>query len=167
LEIDIDLKQPQFCQQCGGKLSSKKVDHKERPYCNVCGFIVFQDPKVAVVVLIQIKSKLVLVKRDINPYIGHWSFPSGYVDRSENVESEAVREVKEETGLDVELVKLLGVYSQSGNQVILIVYTANMIGGKLEALDEVQEIGLFPLNKLPKLPFPNDQEIIEDYRALL
>lgn len=161
------MKQPQFCQQCGEKLANKKVDHKERPYCSSCGFIVFQDPKVAVLVLIQIKSKLVLVKRDINPYIGHWSFPSGYVDRSEKVESEAIREVKEETGLDVELVKLLGVYSQSDNPVILIVYIANMIGGKLEALDEVQEIALFPVNNLPELPFPNDHQIIEDYRASL
>tara|TARA_B100001750_G_C15378075_1_gene530928 strand:+ start:206 stop:691 length:486 start_codon:yes stop_codon:yes gene_type:complete len=161
------LHKPTFCQQCGQKLSNKKIDHKERPYCNSCGFILFQDPKVAVVVLIQIKNKLVLVKRDINPYIGHWSFPSGYVDRSEKVENEAVREVKEETGLDVELVKLLGVYSKNDNPVILIVYTAKMTGGKLEALDEVQEVGLFPVNNLPELPFPNDHEIIADYKASL
>ena len=159
------MEQPQFCEQCGARLSKKKVDHKVRPHCNSCGFIVFEDPKVAVAVLVQIKNKLVLVKRDINPYIGHWSFPSGYVDRSENVESEAIREVREETGLDVELIKLLGVYSQNDNPVILIVYTGNMEGGKLQALDEVQEVGLFPLNNLPELPFPSDNQIIEDYKA--
>ncbi len=159
------MKDVNYCQRCGHELSIKQVDHRERPYCTSCGLVVFDDPKVAAIVLVQYNGKLVLVRRDIDPFRGHWSFPSGYVDRAENVESEAVREVKEETGLDIRLRRLLGVYSQQGNHVILVVYTADAIGGTLEALDEVQEVGLFSSDELPPLPFPHDEEIISDYLA--
>ena len=141
----------------------KQFDHRTRPYCAACGLIVFSDPKVAVVVLIQQDGRLVLVRRDIEPFMGYWSFPSGYVDRAQNVEEEAIREVKEETGLDVKLERLLGVYSRQGNPVILVAYAAEVTGGKLEALDEVQEVGLFSIDDLPDLPFPHDDEIIRDY----
>lgn len=156
------MQELRFCQRCGHQLTTKTVDHKERPYCDHCNIPVFLDPKVAVVVLIVKDGKLVLVRRDIQPFMGHWAFPSGYVDRAARLEDEAAREVKEETGLEVRLKNLLGVYSEQGNPVVLVAYTAEIIGGKLQALDEVQEVGMFPLNQLPPLPFPHDKQIIND-----
>lgn len=154
-----------YCHRCGQPLSLKQIDHLERPHCNRCGLTVFLDPKVAVVVLVLLQGKLVLVRRDIDPFMGYWSLPSGYVDRGKLVEDEAIREVKEETCLDVRLKELLGVYSQEGNPVILVTYTAEVVGGALAAGDEVQEVGLFRVDELPPLPFPNDDKIIRDFLA--
>ncbi len=105
-----------------------------------------------------------MVKRDIDPMLGWWSFPSGYVDRGEVIEEAAVREVKEETNVDVELDRLLGVYSRRGAPVILVAYTANIVGGQPTAGDEAQDVAFFTADDLPPLPFPDDDQIIADWR---
>ena len=103
LETDLN-----FCQRCGHGLVVEPVHGQPRPRCSTCGFIVFLEPKLAAVVLVSMEDKLVLVRRANEPALGEWSFPSGYVDRGEAVEDAAVREVREETGLQVELNRLLG-----------------------------------------------------------
>ena len=98
-----------FCDRCGDSLANKTVEGKQRQTCTTCGHTVFLDPKLAVVVLVSTEEKLVLVRRAIEPALGHWAFPSGYVDRGETVENAAIREVKEETGLDIKITqRLLG-----------------------------------------------------------
>ena len=156
-----------FCQRCGHKLAEKQVERRVRPYCPDCGHVVFLDPKVAAVVLISANGKLVMVRRGIEPALGRWSFPSGYVDRGEVVEDAAVREVREETGLDVTLDGFVGLYSGKKSAVILAVYAAKVVGGELQASGEVTDAALFPPDELPPLPFPHDQQILRDWRRLL
>ena len=155
-----------YCQRCGGPLSETVLEDKTRPHCERCGLTVFIDPKVAAAVLVPVDGKLVMLRRANEPGIGLWSFPSGYVDRGEGVEEAAVRETKEETGLDIEITGLLGVYSGSGSPVVLVVYTAEVTGGELQPGDEAQETGLFHLDGLPELAFPRDTGIIQEWRAL-
>ena len=155
-----------FCQRCGNRLAEKAIDGKPRPYCTSCGYVVFLDPKVAAVALVTLDGKLVLIRRATEPAIGRWSFPSGYVDRGEAVEKAAVREVKEETGLDVELTGFVGLYSSAGNQVVLAAYSAEVIGGKLQPGAEALEAALFHPDELPPLPFPSDEQIVSDWRSL-
>ena len=150
-----------YCTICGNKMVEKQVANKLRPYCSQCDKIVYSDPKVAVVVLIIKNNSLLLVKRDIEPHFGKWSFPSGYVDRGEMVENAAIREVNEETNLDIRLDSLLGVYSGNG-PVVLIVFQASPISHKASKGDEVSAVGWFNLDDLPKLPFYHDSKIIED-----
>jgi len=71
-------------------------------------------PKVAVDVVLENKGKVLLVQRALEPFAGKWALPGGFVEEGETVEQAAVREVKEETGLDIELEGLLGVYSDPG-----------------------------------------------------
>ena len=75
-----------FCQRCGQPLSERTIERTSRPYCESCGYTVFLDPKVAAVILITKGDNLVLVRRGIEPAIGRWSFPSGFVNRGEVVE---------------------------------------------------------------------------------
>ena len=124
----------------------------------------FLDPKVAVVVIASQDSRILMVKRDIDPMMGRWSFPSGYVDRGEVVEEAAVREVREETNVDVSLDALLGVYSRRGAPVVLVAYAASITGGSPTAGDEAQAVELFASDDLPPLPFPDDEAIIADWR---
>ena len=137
-----------------------------RPQCPKCGGVVFVDPKLAVVVVASGDGGILMVKRDIDPMMGRWSFPAGYVDRGEVVEEAAVREVLEETNVEVELDALLGIYSSPGAPVVLVAYAASITGGSPVAGDEAQDVGLFPPDSLPALPFPHDDRIVEDWRRL-
>ena len=162
MTLSDDIK---FCYRCGSRLGSEKVHGRARPVCPACELIVFVDPKVVVAVLIAVDAKVVLVRRAIEPGIGLWSFPSGYVDRGEPLETAAAREVKEESGLDVELTGLVGLYSEDHDPVVLAVYTGEVRGGELSAGDETDDVGLFDPDALPDLAFPRDHGIIRDWLA--
>jgi ADP-ribose pyrophosphatase YjhB (NUDIX family) len=143
----------------------RTVERKTRRACQACGFIAFQDPKVAAAVLVLLDGGLVLVKRGVEPAIGRWAFPSGYIDRGESVEDGAVREMKEETGLIVRTTGLVGLYSETGSRVILAAYSAQVVGGALAAGHDADEAGTFDLEDLPPLPFPHDDRILRDWRS--
>ena len=154
--------QPRYCALCGGRL----IDHDTGPaLCEDCSHPAYQDPKLAAACIVLIDGKLLLVRRAIEPRFGMWSFPSGYVNRGEDVEIAAAREVEEETYLHVRINWNIGVYSQAGNPVVLAVYDATMVSGEMGAGDETSEVGLFDLDDLPELAFEHDIHILKDWRA--
>ncbi len=155
-----------FCERCGERLARKQIEHRLLPCCPGCGHVAFLDPKVAAVMLATLDEKLLLVRRAIEPALGRWSFPAGYVDRGEVLEEAAAREVREETGLQVRVGVLVGVYSKQGSPVVLAVYSGQVTGGTIEAGPEVHEVALFPPDRLPPLPFPHDEQILSDWRSL-
>ena len=152
-----------YCQGCGHALEQREFEGKPRPTCPSCGFIVFLDPKVAVVVLVSDGDRLLFVQRGAEPQIGKWCFPGGYVDRGEEVTAAARREVKEETGLEVEITGLIGVYSLPSNPVIVIAYSGKVAGGQLVAGTDAEDAGWFEVGALPELAFPHNVKIIEDW----
>ena len=149
-----------FCQRCGSPLEPRLKEGRMRPACASCGAVVFLNPRVVVGVLVEVDGKLVLVRRSMEPGAGRWSFPAGFVDRGEVVEEAAVRETKEETGLEVEIASLVGLYSRDGDPNVLAVYAGVLVGGRLEAGQEVGEVGLFDVGCLPPLAFQRDAAII-------
>ena len=153
-----------YCHRCGNRMGEAEIAGAMRPKCVSCGNVVFLDPKLAVVVIVSRDSEILMVKRDIEPMMGRWSFPSGYVDRGEVVEEAAMREVREETNVEVEIDALLGVYSGGGSPVVLVAYAATTKRGVASAGDEAQDVGWFPADDLPELPFPHDAEIMRDWR---
>lgn len=160
-----------FCPVCANKLVECFKFGAARPCCSNpdCGFVYFLDPKVVAVVLVEHEGRILLGKRNINPGWGKWSFPGGYVNRGEKVEEAAVREVKEETNLDVQLNGLLGVYSEEGNPVVLLVYRAQLLSGLDEMRpqeEEVLELGFFGLHEIPELAFNSEPRIIEELRKV-
>ncbi|MDE2717273.1 MAG: NUDIX hydrolase [Chloroflexota bacterium] len=153
------------CQRCGHALEQRDFEGKPRPTCPSCGFIVFLDPKVAVVVLVTGSDKLLFVQRGAEPQIGKWCFPGGYVDRGEEVRAAARREVREETGLEVEITSLIGVYSLPSNPVIVIAYSGEARSGELIPGTDAEDAGWFEEDELPELAFPHNVKIIEDWEA--
>ena len=113
--------------------------------------------------MVAIDDKLLLVRRGIQPAYGKWSFPSGYVNRGEQVERAVEREVVEETGLVVTADWLVGLYSEPDKTVVLAVYSATVTGGKLIAGDETLETDTFTYDQLPDLAFNDDAKIVEDW----
>ena len=130
---------------------------------------IYRDPKVAVAVILADARGILLQQRAIEPRKGLWTFPSGYVDRGEQVERAAEREVREELGLSVTLTHLLGVYSEPGNPVVLIVYTGTVpaTADPIVQEDEIAAIGYFAPDDLPPLAFDHDAQIIADWCAFV
>jgi 8-oxo-dGTP diphosphatase len=157
-----------YCPVCASPLVEKYIFDAQRLTCSKCDFIFFLNPKLVAVVVISFEGKLLLGKRNINPGKGKWSFVSGYIDRGESVEDAAIREVKEETNLDVHLEKLIGVYSANGNPNVLIVYEASIVNDEISCLttqdEEVSELTFFSLEELPELAFPFDYQILADWK---
>ncbi len=125
--------------------------------CERCGAVVYFDPKVAAGAIVVQEGRIALIKRAISPARGKWTFPGGYVDRGEPVDSAAVRETWEETGLRVRLDGLHGVFSYPDVTVVLIVYTASVTGGTLTAGDECDEAAWTDPADIPweELAFPS------------
>jgi 8-oxo-dGTP diphosphatase len=157
-----------FCPRCGGSLERRrlKASEPERPVCTQCGFVVYLDPKVAVGTVIRTDTdRLVLVRRAIEPGYGKWVFPGGYVDRGELLTAAAIREAREECGLDVRLESLINIYSYAGRAPVIVVYAAVAIGGTLAVDDESSETAEFDSRSIPwdDLAFRSTHEGLRDY----
>lgn len=153
---------------CATPLVEQEIFHSLRRICPGCGFINFLEPKVVAVIVIEHRGKILLGKRNIDPGMGCWSFVSGYVERGEKLEDAAIREVKEETNLDVRLERLIGIYSDRGNPHIVIAFAASITNSDMYALvaqpDEVDELAFFALDEMPTLAFPADSVILQALR---
>ena len=159
-----------FCPRCGGDLEKRIVKAMEpkRLVCQNCSFIFYQDPKVVAGTIFTVRGGIVLLKRGVEPAMGKWVFPGGYVDRGESVDDAAIRETKEECQLDVELSSLLNVYSYPGSPNIIVVYAAEVVGGELTAADESVEAGSFLPSDIPweNLAFASTKDALNDHIKL-
>jgi 8-oxo-dGTP diphosphatase len=154
-----------YCLHCAAPLESREVFGRLRPVCPACGYVHFEDPKVAVGVVAERDGAILLTKRNHEPRMGCWSFPSGFVDAGEDVRAAAVREALEETGILVTLQRLLGVYQEDGSRVVYIAYAALAGAGEPVADAESMEVRFFDAEALPELAFAHDGEILEAWRA--
>jgi len=157
-----------FCPRCGGPLERRviKASEPERPVCTRCGFVFYLDPKIAVGTIIRTeRGTIVLVRRAIEPGYGKWVFPGGYVDRGEPLTTAAIREAREECGLDVRLDALVNIYSYPGRAPVIVVYAATALGGALCVDDECLEAAEVETSAIPwdNLAFQSTREGLRDY----
>lgn len=112
---------------------------------------------------------IVLAKRKNPPYKDMWGLPGGMMDPGETIETTAIREAEEETGLKIELLKLVGVYSTPGRdprgRYISVLFVAKPIGGTLQAGSDAGEIKTISLPVTDQLAFDHNQ-MLEDYLRL-
>ena len=159
-----------YCPRCGGGLDKRimKANEPKRLVCQVCSFIFYQDPKVVAGTIFTLEGGIVLLKRGVEPALGKWVFPGGYVDRGEAVPDAAIRETKEESNLDVALGPLLNLYSYPRSPNVIVVYRAEVIGGSLAAADESVEAQIFNPSEIPweELAFDSTKDAIQDFLRL-
>lgn len=159
-----------FCQVCGAAMIDKHAHGRLRRVCPACGFIHFADPKVAVVVFIEHNKRVLLVRRSMDPMRGKWALPAGYVDDGEDPQSAAVREVREETGLHVEITQLVGVEggpddSGSGASIVIL-YTARVISGEARPLDDADAVCWYTAaDPLPDIAFASTHTLLANWIA--
>jgi 8-oxo-dGTP diphosphatase len=159
-----------YCPRCSGSLETRvvKPNEPQRLVCAACSFIFYQDPKVVAGTIFTLDNRIVLLKRAVEPALGKWVFPGGYVDRGESVQEAAIRETLEESRLEVALISLLNVYSYSRSPNVIVVYTAEIVGGQLAAGDESLEAEIFAPEAIPwqELAFDSTRDALKDYIRL-
>ncbi len=124
-------------------------------------------PWVTVDGLVTVDGKLVAVVRRNPPFQGMPALPGGFVELGETTESAAVREVREETGLETRVVRIVGVYSDPRRDprghTVTVAYALQRTGGILRASSDAREIALLDPDRLPPMAFDH-ATIVADWR---
>jgi len=122
--------------------------------------------KMAADVLIVKHGKILMLKRNIEPFLGYWCLPGGHLEGDETIEETAQREAKEETGLEVKLENLIGVFSdpkRDPRKIISVAFSATIAGGKAKINDESSYFRWFEITKLPEKIAADHLKIIKTY----
>jgi 8-oxo-dGTP diphosphatase len=152
-------------------MSMNTIDGRARAVCERCGHVAYRNPVPAAGVVVVEDGRVLMVRRKFEPRAGEWTLPAGFVEYDEHVEACAVRETREETGLQVEVTRLFGAYMAMDDprvQVVLLLYLARRMGGELRAGDDASEAGFYPLDAMPgKIAFKAHEQALADVRRLL
>jgi ADP-ribose pyrophosphatase YjhB (NUDIX family) len=152
-----------YCADCGSRTETRLVGRQQLSVCPSCDRIFFRNPKVVAAAVIEDASRVLLVKRDIEPGRGLWGLPGGFVDWDEHPEEAMVRECREEVGVEVQPLELLTVLHirQEDEGIVGLFYRARLVGGEPIAGDEVQQVGWFAPDRLPPLAFSTHCKILQ------
>jgi len=167
LQHSADSTWARFCPRCGCSLEDRyvEIEQHRRKVCTGCGYIFYLNPKIVAAAVPRQGNRIWLLRRNIEPSYGNWTFPSGYVDLGESVQEAAIRETREETLLEVRLDSLLNVYSYANVGIVVVVYCSTVVGGTPGVTPESQEVKSFNLEDIPwaGLAFPSTREALADY----
>ena len=138
---------------CGGALEMRIVvpDHKENKVCTKCGFVYFLGPKLVAGCLIADGDRTLLLRRGLEPSLGKWTYPGGFVDLGETPEKCALRETVEEVGMTVKDPELLGIYAdrQDPMPIIVVTYLAKPGAETPILTPEATEVRYFSVDEIP------------------
>jgi ADP-ribose pyrophosphatase YjhB (NUDIX family) len=157
------------CPQCGALFERATIEGRPRNRCAQCAFILYENPASAAAGLVLDDTRRVLlVRRAIEPYKGHWALPAGYQEMDETPSETAAREIREESGITVEIIALfdlLFVREDHRPPSNLAVFLCAPSGGELRPGDDVLDAAWFDLRELPAdLGFENGPRILERLR---
>jgi ADP-ribose pyrophosphatase YjhB (NUDIX family) len=141
-----------YCPRCQAELAMAISGGRLRPTCSACGYIQYMNPAPGAGVILWRDGKVCLVQRKDPPKAGQWTLPTGFMEWDEDIETTAIREAKEETGLDIELRGLFAVHNgllPPDTPVVVVFYDAVEVGGELLAGDDAAAVGFFALDQLP------------------
>jgi len=155
-----------YCPRCGTPVTLQERFGKAHPVCPQCEWIHFDDPKVAAAVLVEQDGRVLLVRRNNEPYRGFWTLPAGFVDAGEDPARAAERECLEETGLSVRVKRVLDVIAGQEHEHgadFVIVYQADVLGGTLTPDDDADAVEWFEPSDLPPLAFSATRKALVRY----
>lgn len=165
----MEADSPRFCSACGEALRSEPRGAPPVPrlVCGTCRRITFRNPVVGVAVVLTDGDRVLLGRRRRGPYAGRWCIPCGYVEWDEDVRAAARREMREETGLDVEVGAVCAVHSNfhdRARQTVGIWFWGRICGGALCPGDDLDRIEYFAVEHPPALAFPTDAQVLAAIR---
>ena len=156
-----------FCIRCGASLTTREVAGKPRRACPACDFVHFVEPKVGVGVMVVEDDRLLLVRRAMEPEKGRWSLPAGYLDYGESPVETAIREAREETGLEVRITGLVDAFHNppGAGATVFLLYRAERVSGEPTAGDDADAAAFFGRDELPPLAFASTFAAVERLAA--
>lgn len=148
-----------YCSACGKQtlsLTVPKHDTHERKVCRTCHTIHYENPKVVVGAVTTYQDRFLLCKRSIEPQVGLWTYPAGFLENGESLEEGARREAFEEACADIQLTHLIGTYSLLAVNQIHVIYAASLAKPEFDVSVESSEVALFHEHHIPwkRLAFP-------------
>jgi ADP-ribose pyrophosphatase YjhB (NUDIX family) len=151
--------------------SVKKIpdgDDRERLTCPDCGFIDYQNPRIVVGAVCTWEDKFLMCRRAIEPSMGKWTFPAGFLELNETVAQGAAREAYEEAGVEVIVQDVIGVYEVPRVGHVMIMHRAPMISPDFKAGIESLEVRFFTWDEMPwdDLAFPSVKWTLERFREV-
>jgi 8-oxo-dGTP diphosphatase len=157
-----------YCVNCGTRLEPRIVEGREVEGCAGCEFVLWRDPKVVTLVVVETaEGEVIAGRRNIEPGYGRWCLPGGYVNDDEHPADSAARECREEIGVEVDITGLLGVYhirKEEAPSMVGIAYRARLRPGDMPiAGSEMLEVAAFPRDGLPDLVFTSHREAVNDW----
>ena len=163
------MKEVKYCLYCGELLEEKTIEGKIRKYCPHCGYVHYINPIPIVAIVVRDNGKILLVKRGIEPEKGRWTLPGGYVDDDESPEEAAKRELKEETNLDsdeMRLITMVSTLSDISGPVLMLGYEALKFKGDIKAGDDAVAVEFRMINNLEKdVAFYSHRVILEKMKT--
>jgi len=147
-----------FCSHCGSPLVERSLEGRPRRVCPRCGRIQWRNAKPCAGALILRHGKVLLVRRRIEPYLGYWDIPGGFCEVDEHPAQTAIREAREETGLEIALTGLLGLWldDYAGQTTLNVYYLARPLSHKLRVGSDADGAAWFAPDALPpRIAFAN------------
>ncbi len=160
-----------YCPWCASPLVGRLSDGHERLVCPNCDFIWYRNPIPAAGAILFRDNSILLTKRKYPPREGDWCFPAGFMEYSESPAECCVRELKEETGLDIKISGLFHAYAghdDPRSNAVLILYLADISGGELRPGDDAIETVFFELDRIPpNIAFQAHRDAIRDFKRYI
>jgi ADP-ribose pyrophosphatase YjhB (NUDIX family) len=164
-DLRVWQRQAKHCPLCAAPLARAEVEGRERVRCERCAFVLYENPACAAAgMVLAPDGRVLLVRRAIDPFKGFWALPAGYQEVDEEPALTAVREVFEESGIEVEVVELIDllfVAKHAFKPANLAVYLCRPTGGTLRRGEDTLEAAWFDPDDLPRdLGFENGPRIL-------
>ncbi len=163
-----------FCPKCAASFEIRELEGLERLICSDCGFVFYQSPKPTASAALVDGDKILLVKRAIQPQKGFWDFPGGFLEEDEHPEQALKREIREELGLGIEIIELLGIYmdqygyGKQGGRTLNIYYLAKIAKGEPKPASDIDQWGWFGADDIPSnMAFANNNEALQAWSRKL
>ena len=162
-----------FCPKCGARFDLVTLGDRERLVCPACRFVFFQNPSIGAAAILIEDGAVLLTLRGGSVRAGLWDLPGGFVEYDEDVRDALVREMREETGLDVEVGRVFEVrsnfFEDVGRHTVGVWFLARRVGGELVAGDDAADARFFALDALPpdeEIAFETDREVLAALRRI-
>jgi ADP-ribose pyrophosphatase YjhB (NUDIX family) len=158
-----------FCSNCGNRVALKvpEGDFLPRHVCDHCGTIHYLNPKVVVGSVPEYQGRILLCKRGIEPRLGYWTIPAGFMENDETLEAGAAREAQEEAHIDVEIGSLLLLANVVHARQVHVFFRSRMRTPDFSVTHESLEVELVDEKDIPwgDLAFPSTEAALRHFVA--